>query len=228
MPEAVCPCGATFVAKAAELARGRKFCSRACYKAGHNLIDVTCPCGQTFRAYPREQRTYCAPACTYRYAVPSGRTHGLSSDPLYRLWIGMKRRCDHHPRYLARGIRVCDQWRDDPEAFIAYVNAHLGPRPPDATLDRIDNDRGYEPGNLRWADRVTQAHNVSCSTNTTSGRLGVSLTPSGRWVAQITRDRQRFYLGLFDTPDAAAAAYAFAAAGWEASGAAGIEASRAR
>lgn len=60
--------------------------------------------------------------------------------------------------YGARGIRVCDEWRTK-NGFFDFL-AHIGKRPgPEYSLDRIDNDRNYEPGNVRWADRKTQQQN---------------------------------------------------------------------
>jgi hypothetical protein len=61
-----------------------------------------------------------------------------------------------YPNYGARGIRVCDRWRESFEQFFVDV----GPRPsPDHSIDRIDNDGHYEPGNVRWATRDEQGHN---------------------------------------------------------------------
>jgi hypothetical protein len=76
----------------------------------------------------------------------------------------MMRRCksQEHPgyhRYGGRGISVCDEWRASPAAFIAWVDANLGPRPSGMTLDRIDNDGNYEPGNVRWATAAQQQAN---------------------------------------------------------------------
>jgi hypothetical protein len=68
--------------------------------------------------------------------------------------------------YGGRGIDVCDQWRDGVgdlngyECYAQYVGIHLGPKPgPGYSVDRIDNDRSYEPGNLRWATQSVQRRN---------------------------------------------------------------------
>lgn len=72
----------------------------------------------------------------------------------------MKRRC-HDPNGIAwryyggRGIRVYGPWLDDYPAFLAYV----GEPPEGCTLDRIDSNGHYEPGNVRWATRSQQARN---------------------------------------------------------------------
>lgn len=91
-------------------------------------------------------------------------SHGLSGHPLYRLWKRIRRRCYdpavHNYRwYGARGIGVCPEWRDDAGAFIAYIERVLGPRPPGMSLDRIDNDGDYAPGNVRWATPTEQVRN---------------------------------------------------------------------
>lgn len=57
-----------------------------------------------------------------------------------------------------RGIRVHEGWHD-PAVFIAYLESELGPLPPGHSLDRIDNNGDYEPGNVRWADAITQRRN---------------------------------------------------------------------
>lgn len=90
----------------------------------------------------------------------------LPEMPEYGIWQAMKNRCrnpnvPHYGRYGGRGITVCDRWQHD---FWAFYN-DMGPRPgPEYSIDRIDNDGHYEPGNCRWVTASTQARNRSNST----------------------------------------------------------------
>lgn len=91
-------------------------------------------------------------------------THGMEGSPEYRTWIDMRRRC-HDPRrpdyknYGARGITVCDEWRESFEAF--YLD--MGPRPDGTTLDRLRNSGPYEKNNCVWGARKAQERNKRTS-----------------------------------------------------------------
>jgi hypothetical protein len=83
-------------------------------------------------------------------------------SPEYRSWNSMVTRCHcpnhkNYKHYGGRGIEVCNEWRS-----FATFYADMGPRPsPKHSLDRIDNEKGYEPGNCRWATREQQCRNTS-------------------------------------------------------------------
>jgi hypothetical protein len=89
---------------------------------------------------------------------------GSNRSPEYGIWAGMIQRCHNshqalYSYYGARGITVHPDWRG-PGGFERFLE-HMGRRPsPIHSVDRIDNSRGYEPGNVRWATRTEQMLNT--------------------------------------------------------------------
>jgi hypothetical protein len=86
--------------------------------------------------------------------------HLMCDTPEYISWGGMIQRCTNpkapaYAYYGGRGINVCDAWRASFETFYA----DMGPRPLGLSLDRIESDGDYEPGNCRWATKATQSQN---------------------------------------------------------------------
>lgn len=123
-------------------------------------VPKTCVhCGVDFMAY-RNQGPYCSQACYHAVA----RTHGAVSggrSTEYIIWQGIKARClksssPSYSNYGGRGITICDAWRDSFEGFLADVGHRPGP---DLTIDRIDTNGNYEPGNVRWATQTEQGRN---------------------------------------------------------------------
>jgi hypothetical protein len=88
-------------------------------------------------------------------------THGKTNTPEYKAWQGMKDRCNNkqnaeYKNYGARGVKVCEEWKNNFETFLK----HVGKRPTNKhSIDRIDNDGNYEPGNVRWATDKEQTNN---------------------------------------------------------------------
>lgn len=132
------------------------------------------------------------------------KTHGQSHTHLHNTWTNMKTRCYNSNRqqykdYGGRGIAMCNEWKDNFEAFWEWslsngYNSNL-------SLDRINNDGNYEPGNCRWATRETQARNTRMlrSTNT-SGANGVSWDKNKKkWIAYIRANGKHKHLGTFTT-----------------------------
>lgn len=89
----------------------------------------------------------------------SNPRHGMRRTPTWASWIAMIQRCtdkgsSNYPRYGGAGVSVCERWR----AFENFLS-DMGERPVGTSIDRIDNSRGYEPGNCRWASAKEQARN---------------------------------------------------------------------
>ena len=106
---------------------------------------------------------------------------GASRLRAFQTWKHMRERCEDpanksYPRYGGRGIKVCDGWLRFENFF-----ADMGERPPGLTLERVDNERDYEPSNCIWADMRRQQNNRS------NNRL-ITYRGEARTIAQWARE----------------------------------------
>ena len=130
-------------------------------------------------------------------------THGLTRHRLFQTWNNMIQRCTNtacanYTKYGGRGITVCDGWLDVTN-FVAWAEA-THPNIEGYTLDRIDNDKGYNPENCRWADRTTQNINQRVKKNNTSGFVGIIWNPLNKnWRASIRFKNEKINLGSHKT-----------------------------
>ena len=129
MYKCLCDCGSTSVVAGQDLRQGK---TKSCGCLGHKNKDVP---------HPR---------------------HGLTKHPLFHIWGGILQRCytrtaKNYPNYGARGISVCDLWRYD---FLSFYNWSMSNGwKQGLTLDRINPNGDYSPGNCRWVTQSVQNRN---------------------------------------------------------------------
>jgi hypothetical protein len=126
--------------------------------------NCVCDCGSQYVGAGKDMRSGNTSSCGCVHSDQlklRNAKHGMSSRSEYSIWLGMIDRCSrlghkNYESYGGRNIVVCDRWRESFEAFFS----DMGDRPsPEHSIDRIDNDKGYEPENCRWATQSTQVRN---------------------------------------------------------------------
>lgn len=125
------------------------------------MYKCQCVCGRVQNLYLNmKQKKLTSNSCI----SCAHKKHGKSYHELYRTWIGMKFRCynkksSSYPHYGGRGIKICERWLDNFDNFCE----DMGERPKNCSIDRINIDGDYEPGNCKWSNPREQAHNRTTS-----------------------------------------------------------------
>jgi len=162
-------------------------------KRGKNrYVLCRCACGREkpvmVQTLASGDSTRCRSCSNRKIAFRHGQASQIQPTPTYRSWLAMRRRC-HSPRatsydrYGGRGIRVCDRW-DDFNNFLA----DMGERPSaEHTIDRLDCDGDYQPGNCRWATPIQQGNNRRCNRVLTLGERSQTLA---QWAQELGIDER--------------------------------------
>ena len=139
---------------------GKLVAIRPCGHAGTQVLWLCeCDCGNTSTPRGTLLVTGKTKSCGCRKGFHKhGMCLGGPKTPEYTTWIAMKRRCYYtkhksYKWYGGRGIKICDEWKNDFQAFYDY----MGPRDITQSIDRIDNDGNYEPDNVRWVSKAENA-----------------------------------------------------------------------
>jgi hypothetical protein len=132
---------------------------------GKVQFECLCDCGKAVVVSSTNLKSGNSKSCGCLNIESASRTkkiHGLRHSSEYNTWRSMKDRCYRHTNnryqhYGARGIVICERWLNSFENF--YTD--MGPKPdPTFTIDRIDVNGNYEPGNCKWASKSEQRLNV--------------------------------------------------------------------
>ena len=128
---------------------------------------------------------------------------------MQKIYHNIKQRClnpkaKRYDRYGGRGITLYNDWLLKSKDFVKYIKSLPNCDKEGYTIDRIDNNGNYEPGNLRWADKHTQCANRNGNLKSVTGVKGVYFTKrEKKWRSSITVNSNRIEFGFFKTMEEA-------------------------
>lgn len=169
-------------------------------------------CGSKFLTPPTSNKSTCGKACAQAFRDWKKAQPKVTNTRLYNIWCGMKSRCNGSKSvlctkyYQERGIKVCVEW----QTFAPFMNWALSNGYDDnLSIDRINNDLGYEPANCRWATRVQQMANTRkrCDAKTSRFKWVSKHSQNDSWIAQGYANGKPINLGSFRNEVDAALAY---------------------
>jgi hypothetical protein len=160
-------------------------------KDGRQLWMCECRCGKNIPIHAGRLKSGNTKSCgclkveQFKIRVTKhGHSVNRKLSREFTTWRGMKARCEGEGRpdwkhYGGRGIKVCERW----QVFENFL-ADMGEKPPKMSIDRIDNEKDYEPGNCKWSTQKEQVHNRRKKTHCIRGHL---LSPENCYVCSWGR-----------------------------------------
>jgi hypothetical protein len=179
--------------------------TREFHRNGRKHVEALCDCGETtvVRLSNLVHGGVKSCGCLLRNQL---RTHGESGTRLHQIWKGMWQRCTNpnqasFKNYGGRGITVCSEWKD----FAVFRDWAVSHGYMDSlSLDRQDNNQGYNPDNCRFATRSQQSLNQRRKSNNSSGFIGVDFhKQENKWRARVQVDKRSITVGSYDTAEEA-------------------------
>lgn len=167
--------------------------------------DFKCHCGKVFNtviARVKNNRLKSCGCFKLKLFLSNITKHGLSEHPIYWVWKHIRERTANkthrqYKHYGGRGILMFPPWREDFQLFYDYVSALPHFKEKGYSIDRIDNDGSYEPGNLRWTVRHIQ--NVNRRTlNRSTGYRAVYRESKNTWSFSVGKYKQNGFYSLTD------------------------------
>ncbi len=162
-----------------------------------------------FKLYNKKARSNQCSSCN----LASHTTHKATNLQGFKQWESMMHRCynqkdKYYHRYGGRDIKVHEDWKNNPKNYLEYIKNLDNSFKKDYTLDRIDNNKDYEPSNLRWVDKYTQSANSTLGVHGKSKYKGVTWNKMcNKWMVRIMIKGKRKLLGYYDDEIEAAKSY---------------------